>query len=126
MALVLVLEDDLAVADLLREYLLREGHAVLRAGDGDSAIALAARHRPDLLLTDIWMPGTDGLEAARRIKGAPETAGCVVIFVTALTTQSVRQQAMALGAAAFLTKPFELEELGRTVRTALSAGQKGS
>lgn len=88
------------------------------ADDGDAAVALAARLRPDVVLMDIRMPGVDGLEATRRIAADPALDGVHVVILTTFDLDEYVLEAMRLGAAGFLVKNCEPEELTRAVRVA--------
>lgn len=109
MALILLVEDDLAIRDSLAECLAMEGHAVEAAADGAEAIRrLAAPPRPDLVLADMVMPVMGGAELLRRIRAERTLAGLPVVMMTAALPPG---EARALGADACLAKPFEIEDL---------------
>src|ERR1700724_1787424 len=80
---ILVVDDNETNRDILEARLTANGYEVLHAGDGEEALAMATRHRPDLILLDIMMPKVDGIEVCRRIKADAELALTPIILVTA-------------------------------------------
>lgn len=114
---VLVVDDEEWMRDACQTILSAEGYAVLVAQDAASGLDLAARHRPDIVLVDIRMPGINGLEFLRRVKDYdPDVVG---IVITGYATIQVALEAVKAGAFEFLSKPFEPEELRGTVRRGL-------
>lgn len=110
---ILVVEDDPQVGPWLVMQLTtaRPDLRVLLAQDGFSAGELVALNQPDTVLLDIYLPGLDGFEVCRRIKGRPETAGITVIAMSANNTPDVRDTILEAGAVAFLPKPVNLSRL---------------
>jgi DNA-binding NarL/FixJ family response regulator len=92
------------------------------ATDGSEAVSLAARHRPDVVLMDIRMPGVDGLTATRQITEDPRLAGTRVVILTTFDLDEYVFEAIRSGASGFLVKDTEPEELLRAVRTVVSGG----
>lgn len=88
--------------------------------DGETALEMAEREPPDLILLDIMMPGLDGYEVLRRLKASPRTAEVPVIMLSALSELESKSKGFQLGAVDYLTKPFELEELLARVKTHLT------
>src|SRR5262245_47465205 len=84
----LVIEDDPDIVELLRYNLEREGYRVMAATDGERGLAEAARHPPDLVLLDLMLPGIDGLEICRRLRGADGTRATPVLILTAKSEES--------------------------------------
>jgi DNA-binding response OmpR family regulator len=115
-ARLLVAEDDVKQAELLRRYLEREGHEVVVVHDGRAAIDECQRRRPDLALLDIMMPKVDGLDACRVLRA---TSDIPIIFLTARTTEDDVLLGLDLGADDYMTKPFSPRELVARVRTVL-------
>jgi len=116
-ATILVVDDEPDMLDNVARILRRGAYACCTVANGREALALIGRHHPDLILTDLRMPGMDGLALLRAIKQlSPPTP--VVIF-TAYTSEANAQEALAAGAAAFLAKPFSGAQLLQTVRQAL-------
>lgn len=100
-----VIEDDQPISNLLYESLTHEGYEVLRAYSGTEALYLLERHRPDLILLDLMLPGLSGEELLSRLTGIP------VIVVSARVTTEDKVKLLLDGAADYITKPFELSEL---------------
>ncbi len=110
-ASVLVVDDTPTNVSVLLEVLGRAGFKVLVARDGDSALEQAGYALPDLILLDVMMPGLDGFETCRRLKQQPRTAHTPVIFMTALTDVQDKVRAFEVGAADYVSKPFQHEEV---------------
>ena len=114
---ILVVDDDASLRRVLEYNLAKEGYAVLTADSGEKALALLEAERVDLLITDIKMPGMDGMDLLRRVRQAsPETQ---VIVITAFGTIEMAVEAMKAGAFEYVTKPFNRDELSLAVRKAL-------
>jgi sigma-B regulation protein RsbU (phosphoserine phosphatase) len=96
------------------------GHRILAAKDGRTAIEIARRARPDLILLDVMMPEIDGFEVCRSIKADPEMQGTVVIFLSALGEVSDKVSGLKLGAVDYITKPIQPEEVLARVETHLT------
>ena len=93
---------------------------VLAAEDGEKGCEIALRERPDIILMDLEMPVIDGWEAARRLKGDPQTHDIPVIALSAHALAGEREKAIAAGCDEFDTKPIEFERLVATVRRLLA------
>jgi DNA-binding response OmpR family regulator len=113
---VLVVDDEPIVRDVVVKYLRREGYRTLEAGDGDAALALVDLERPDLVVLDLMLPGTDGLAFCRRIRARSELP---VIMLTARAEEADRIVGLELGADDYVTKPFSPRELAARVKTVL-------
>lgn len=109
--LVLVVEDNLATVQMVRDALLPAGYQVAVANNGVEAISQADKLRPAIILMDIQMPVLDGLEAIRQIRAIPDLGATPIIALTALTMSGDRERCMAAGANAYLPKPVRLREL---------------
>jgi PAS domain S-box-containing protein len=117
---VLVVDDDASVRSLFVRMLQRHGLLVSNASNGYEALSLAAQQRPDVILLDYKMPGLDGFEVLRRLKGQPATAAIPVIILTAdELSQSAREYGLDLGARIFLDKPIAAERLINSVMDAI-------
>ncbi len=116
-ARVLVVDDIPANVKLLEAKLGAEYFDVVTAGSGLEALAVIEQEKPDIVLLDVMMPGMDGFEVCRRIKGAPPTAHIPVVMVTALDQVSDRVQGLEAGADDFLTKPVNDVALFARVRS---------
>jgi DNA-binding response OmpR family regulator len=104
---VLVVEDDPPLRRMIGIFLRAAGYRVCAAEDGPSGLALARDERPDLVLLDLMLPGLDGGEVLRRIKGDARTAAIPVLVLTASVDPPLTEQALRLGATRFLTKPID-------------------
>src|SRR5882672_3144429 len=105
---VLVVEDDRSIQMVLELVLARMGKCeVLLASEGRQGLAMIKQHKPDLVLLDLMLPGIDGFEICQRAKEDPETRMIPIIFLTAQPQPAATARAMALGAAAYLIKPFD-------------------
>ena len=93
---------------------------VLAAEDGEKGCEMAAAERPDLILMDLEMPGIDGWEATRRLKGNPQTQDIPIIALSAHVLEGDREKAIASGCDAFDTKPIEFDRLVATIRRLLA------
>jgi len=113
---VLVVDDEPIVRDVVVRYLQQDGLATLEAGDGDDARALIETRRPDLVVLDVMLPGTDGLELCRWIRSSSDVP---VILLTARGEEADRIVGLELGADDYVTKPFSPRELAVRVRTVL-------
>lgn len=114
---VLIADDEPNIRRVLEALLTRSGYNVLIAENGKKALALAASHEVDLLLTDLIMPDMNGVELLRSVKA--RTPDCAAILITAYGTIKTAVEAIKLGADNYLTKPFELDEVLALVRRAL-------
>ncbi|TQL19373.1 response regulator transcription factor [Streptomyces sp. SLBN-134] len=115
-ARVLVVDDDPTVAEIVTGYLDRAGYVVDRAGDGPGALARAAAHWPDLVVLDLMLPGMDGLEVCRRMRGRGPVP---VIMLTARGDEDDRILGLEVGADDYVTKPFSPRELVLRVESVL-------
>jgi two-component system response regulator ResD len=106
---VLVVEDEPTITEIVSRYLERAGYRTSVAASGDQALASAARTPPDLVILDLMLPGTGGLEVMRRLRERPEPPG--VILLTAKGEESDRVVGLRLGADDYVVKPFSPAEL---------------
>jgi two-component system, response regulator PdtaR len=115
---VVIAEDEAIIRLDLKELLEEEGYEVVgETGRGDEAIELVRQLRPDLVILDIKMPGTDGLSAARRISADRMAA---IVILTAFSQRDLIEQATEAGAYAYLVKPFQKSDLIPAIEIALS------
>jgi len=126
MSKILVAEDDAALLGLLESVLLEEGHEVWTAGDGEVALELAVVAMPDLLVTDLLMPGLDGYELMSRLRESADTDEIPVLVLSEHHNKDARLTAFRLGCDGFLPKPFELEEFRLRVAQTLRAHRDSS
>ncbi|MEO1858154.1 MAG: response regulator [Rubritalea sp.] len=115
MAKILIAEDSPHFVKLVELILKRDGHSARFAVDGEKALHEVRENLPDVAILDVNMPGMDGLEVLEAIKSDPETSGVPVIILTASSHALTEQEAIASGAAAFLTKPFSPISLLSTI-----------
>ncbi len=111
MAKVLLVEDNEMNRDMLSRRLQRKGFEVIIAADGQQGVAKASAESPDLILLDMSLPVMDGWEAARKIKGDPQTRGIPIIALTAHAMAGDREKALEAGCDEYDTKPVELPRL---------------
>ncbi len=117
----LVVDDDRLLLRLIELNLGKAGLQVLLSDSGKEAVNLALREKPDIILLDLMMPMMDGYAVMRRLKAMQETRDIPVVVLTAKSSQSDRMRCEELGAAAYVTKPFNLEELRFTVKRIIQA-----
>src|ERR671936_2537528 len=110
---VLIVEDDEAIADVLRRTLRQEGHEVRSAGDGVEALALAEQFVPDLVILDLGLPKLDGAEVLRRLRAESDVP---ILVLTARSELDDRVEGLDSGADDYLVKPFERRELLARIR----------
>ncbi len=113
---ILVVDDESAILQTLRFNLERSGYLVSTAGDGRSAVTLAASERPDLIVMDIMLPVLDGIEACKEIR---RSSGVPIIMLTAKDQEIDKVVALELGADDYVTKPFSLHEFLARIRARL-------
>jgi two-component system alkaline phosphatase synthesis response regulator PhoP len=123
MKTVLVVEDERQIAEIARDYLEHAGFAVVTAGDGLDALALARARRPDLVVLDLGLPRLDGLEVARQLR---RDGNVPIIMLTARVEESDRLIGLELGADDYITKPFSPRELVARVRAVLRRTEAGA
>jgi two-component system alkaline phosphatase synthesis response regulator PhoP len=123
MSTVLVVDDERQIAAIARDYLTRAGFAVVVAADGASALDLARRKRPDLVVLDLGLPRLDGLEVARAIRRESEVP---IIMLTARVDEADRLRGFEVGADDYVTKPFSPRELVARVTSVLRRARHAS
>ncbi len=120
---ILIVDDNPTNLSVLSEALASEGLRFRVAVDGESAIALAERNQPELILLDVQMPGIDGFETCCRLKANPVTQNIPIIFTTALADIESKTKGFFLGAVDYIPKPFTQEEVIARVRVHLRLKQ---
>jgi DNA-binding NarL/FixJ family response regulator len=120
----LVVDDDPSLLLAVSETLRAEGYEVVTARRGAEAMVRVAEALPDLIISDIRMPGMDGYALARNLRSAPRTRLVPIIFLTAKDETADRISGFRTGVDAYLTKPFEPEELGAVVKSILDRVQR--
>jgi diguanylate cyclase (GGDEF)-like protein len=119
MASILVVEDDQAIAQMIKLILGKHGHDLRHVLNGDDALSALSNWTPDLIISDVMMPGLDGFGLIKQLKTQPLTADIPIIFVTALSQVEQISQGLNLGAVDYLPKPFRAMELEARVNAAL-------
>jgi two-component system alkaline phosphatase synthesis response regulator PhoP len=114
-ASILVVDDDPEIVTLLNTRLTKRGYKVATAADGNRAIELAKREKPDLVLLDVMMPGKSGWEVARALKQDPVTQHVKIVMVSAIGEKTNEITAPIYGADAHVDKPFEFEKLEKVI-----------
>jgi signal transduction histidine kinase len=108
---VLVADDNADMRTYVSRLIRRRGHEVITAADGSSALSLASTRHPDLILSDVMMPGLDGFELLRELRAGEDTREIPVILLSARAGEEARVEGMEAGAADYLVKPFSAREL---------------
>ncbi|GAB4465795.1 MAG: response regulator transcription factor [Anaerolineales bacterium] len=114
--LILVVDDEPKIARLARDYLEKNGFRVLTAGDGQSALTLARREKPDLIILDLMLPQIDGREVCRLLRRESDVP---IIMLTALSEEIDQVTGLEIGADDYITKPFSVRALVARVRALL-------
>ncbi|MBZ0253267.1 MAG: response regulator [Candidatus Methylomirabilis sp.] len=118
---ILVVEDNDLNMELVRDLLGFGGYEVLEAGDARSAIALAERETPDLILMDVQLPGMDGLTATKILKETEATAAIPVVALTAHAMKGDAEKAFAAGCSGYITKPINTRSFAAEIGDFLKA-----
>jgi CheY-like chemotaxis protein len=116
---ILIVEDNRDSRNLLNYYLLGKGFCVVTAQNGAEGFILAQTEKPDLIISDIFMPVTSGIEMIRKIRLQPEIAGIPIVLYTAQTRESA-ENAILAGACKAFYKPVDLEEMVQYITTVLN------
>ncbi len=103
---ILYVEDNEVNRKIVRDLLRRTSYQLIEAHDGEAGVAVALAERPDLILMDIQLPKISGLEATRRLRAEPATAGTPIIAITSFALSGDEQRAKEAGASAYLAKPY--------------------
>jgi len=119
----LVVDDSADLRDYIRDHFAAR-FRVLEAGDGDEGITLARQHLPDVVISDVMMPGTDGHELVRALRASPETDFLAIILLTAKAEDEQRIEGLEGGADEYMVKPFEMRELDVRVRNLIASRRR--
>lgn len=120
---ILVVDDNPSNIRLLSFVLRSRGYPVRTAASAAEAREAIAAEPPRLILMDIQLPGTDGLALTRELRARPDTAGVLIVAVTAYAMQGDEARALDAGCDAYLTKPIDTRSLPRTIEQVLSRGR---
>jgi DNA-binding response OmpR family regulator len=126
MARILVVEDDPDIGELMAHALRQSGHTAEVVTSGTDALARARAHPPDLVILDLMLPGLDGLQVCRALRGEEPTAAVPIIMVTARAEEADRIGGLELGADDYVTKPFSPRELVARVAALLRRSQRAA
>jgi len=116
---ILIVDDEKDIVKMVDYNLKKEGFRTLFAYDGEDALDLAIRERPDLIVLDLMLPVMDGLEVCKSLKKEPKTSGIPIIMLTAKTQETDKIVGLELGADDYMTKPFSPRELIARVKAVL-------
>jgi len=114
--LILIVEDNEKNLKLVRDVLQFKGYRTLEAETAEDGIALAQAHRPDLILMDIQLPGTDGITALHQLRAAPDTAAIPIVALTAFAMKDDRQRFLDAGFDGYLDKPINVKVFAEQVQ----------
>jgi DNA-binding response OmpR family regulator len=117
---ILVADDDPEILTLLAMRLKQRGYEVLEAGDGEMALEQAREKAPDLVLLDVMMPQKNGWEVARELKQDPKTKDIGIVILTAIGEKMNELTSPLYGADAYVDKPFEFDNLEKTIARVLA------
>jgi len=120
---VMVIEDEPDILEMIDYNLIREGYETCSALDGESGICLIAAEKPDIVLLDLMLPGINGIEVCRRVKGDPRTEHIPVIMVTAKGEEKDIVNGLGIGADDYVSKPFSPKELIARIKAVLRRTQ---
>ena len=123
---VLIVEDDRDIADLVVHYLTRAGYPSRVVAGGLEALSAARERVPGVVVLDVMLPGLDGFEVCRELRGDPRTADVPLIILTARAEEADRVLGLELGADDYVTKPFSPKELVARVKAQLRRGRRGA
>src|SRR3569832_1070889 len=120
MAVIVVMEDDAGTRLLVASVLKKHGHEVLAAEDGVQGLALVRSEKPDVVISDVQMPGMNGFDMLAEMRRDPQLAGIPVILLTSLQERAHMRIGMTAGADDYITKPFRAAELRQAVAAQLN------
>jgi len=119
---ILIADDEQNIVISLEFLMKREGYQVSIAADGEEAVARIRAEKPDLVLLDVMMPKKSGFEVCQEVKADPALQSVRILMLTAKGRDTEVAKGLALGADAYMTKPFSTKELVERVRSLLAAG----
>lgn len=116
---ILVVDDEQDLVKLIRYHLEKDGYKVLCAYNGEDALFLARKERPELVILDLMLPGIDGLEVCKKLKADQELADTAIVMLTAKGEEADITTGLKLGADDYMTKPFSPKELVARIQAVL-------
>lgn len=116
---ILIVDDEPNIVISLEFLMMREGHEVRVARDGEAGLAAVRTHRPDLVVLDVMMPKLDGFAVLEAVRSDPALAGTRVLMLTAKGREAEQNKGLALGADAYMSKPFSTRDLVDKVKELL-------
>jgi two-component system, cell cycle response regulator DivK len=119
---ILHVEDNELNRKIIRDLLRRTSYRLIEAPDGEAAVTIAREQHPDLILMDVQLPRTSGIEATRRIRAEPAIADIPIIAITSFALSGDEQRAKEAGASAYLAKPYSPFTLLEMIRKLLPEG----
>ena len=121
---VLVVDDERDILELVKYNLDKEGYHVTVVATGEDALAATRTKMPDIVILDLMLPGVDGLEVCRRLKGDPKTRNIPIVMLTAKGDEADVVTGLELGASDYVTKPFSPRVLTARIRAVLRRGDE--
>lgn len=118
---ILIIEDDDIMLESMAEILRVSRYDVLRATNGQDGLQLAETHQPDLIICDMYMPGMEGWEVLRHIRQSCRTQDTPFLFITGHVARHIEQETLNSGADGYISKPFEVPALLRTIKTLIES-----
>jgi DNA-binding response OmpR family regulator len=125
-ATILIVEDDLDVAEMLNAFFCNQGYRVITVNWGEDGVRACLEEIPDVLILDIRLPDIDGFEVARRLRSRHRTRFLPVIFLTEKRDRVAKLTGLSMAADDYITKPFDIQELGLRVRNTLERNRRSS
>jgi DNA-binding response OmpR family regulator len=116
---ILIVDDEPNIVISLEFLMQKEGFSIAVASDGEEALAKAASFEPDLILLDVMMPKKSGFEVCEALRADPSKAGLLIVMLTAKGRDTEVAKGLAIGADAYVTKPFSTKDLVARVKTML-------
>lgn len=117
---ILIIEDEADISKTIRYFLEEEGYDVSIAGSGEEGLEKTLLHNPDLVILDLKLPELQGEEVCKEIRKDKKTSGTLIIMLTAKDSDVDRVVGRVIGADCYMTKPFELDELGSRIKELLA------
>lgn len=117
---IIIVDDEKDIRSLIEKILGEDSYDILQAKDGQELFDLLEKNQPDLILLDVMMPGVNGYEICHLLKRNSDTAAIPVVMLTVLSGPQDASKGMAMGASAYLTKPFDPDDLGQEIENIIN------